>query len=128
MVKKQKRKAHCFKQEATQLMGPPSTAKTDEVYQLERNMEEKIKKLAGDALKPEQVAQIVDLFNRTMDEMMKAQVDSYRTIHNAVAQEQEEIKKCSKSIVIHNADKLLVTRLLVAFNWRTGPRWPYIRW
>jgi hypothetical protein len=31
------------------------------------------------------VAQIVDFFYRTMDEMMKEQVDSYRTIQKTVA-------------------------------------------
>jgi hypothetical protein len=62
-------------------------------------MEDKIKKLDGDALTPELVAQIVDLFNRTMDEMMKEQVDSYRDINKAVAGEVEEFK-FSRSFIV----------------------------
>jgi hypothetical protein len=100
-----RRRTPCSKQEASQVNGPSPAAKTEETHQMNGNMEEKIKKLAGDALMPEQVAQMVDLFNRTMDEMIQAQADSYRAFHNAVAGEVEEYRKCSRSFIIHNVDK-----------------------
>jgi hypothetical protein len=100
-----RRRTPCSKQEASQVIGPSPAAKTEETHQMNGNMEEKIKKLAGDALMPEQVAQMVDLFNRTMDEMIQAQADSYRAFHNAVAGEVEEYRKCSRSFIIHNVDK-----------------------
>ncbi len=99
--------------EASQVIGPSTTAKIEKIYQMDRNMEDKIKKLDGDALTPELVVQIVDFFNRTMDEMMKEQVDSYRAIHRQL----QERRRSRRSSVDPSLYITLISGLLDSVQW-----------
>jgi hypothetical protein len=90
----------CCTQEASQLVGPPLTAgKKEEICQLEKAWRDKIRKKNWRVLKPERVTQIVDLFNRTMDEMGEGASGQLQD-HPHVNCGREEMKKWSRSFML----------------------------
>ncbi len=70
---------------------------------------------------------MVDLFNRPVEEMTRAQEHSHQSISETGVVDEEEDKESRESSIIHNASQWVAggTRILVDSSWRTGPRRPY---